>query len=95
MEQASPRIPRMIQLVAYCRRVFEEQGHTPSYSMIREELGIEHDGTVRRYVKQAEQTGLLWLDEYRGGRGPRKGQRIRLGRPDEASTVKIKMGRDL
>jgi hypothetical protein len=46
--------------------------------MIRDGLGIEHDGTVRRYVKQAEAAGLITLADYHGGRGPRCGQRIRL-----------------
>jgi hypothetical protein len=64
--------------------------------MIREALRISDDGTVRRYVKQAEAAGLIHLnDEYRGGRGPRCGQRIRMGRPDEIEVPRIKMGRDL
>jgi hypothetical protein len=85
----------MTEVVAYCRAVFAEHGHTPSYSMIRDQFGFYGNGDVRRYVKQAEAGGLLELTDYRGGRGPRRGQRIRLGRPEEADTVRIKMGRDL
>jgi hypothetical protein len=49
--------------------------------MIRDALGIDYDGTVRRYVKQAEAAGLITLADYHGGRGPRRGQRIQLGDP--------------
>lgn len=89
------RSSRMSQVVDYCRRVFDERGHTPSYSMIRDALRIDSNGNVRRYVKQAEQAGLVSLVAYQGGRGPRQGQRIRLGRPEEAQAIQIKMGRDL
>jgi len=89
------RVSRMSQVVDFCQRVVAQQGRAPSYSMIRHELGIEHDGTVRRYVKQAEAAGLLTLGEYRGGRGSGNTPRIRFGLPSEADTTKIKMGRDL
>ncbi len=90
------RQSRMMQLVDFCRRTIAEKGAPPSYSMIRDGLKISDDGTVRRYVRQAEAAGLLSLnDDYRGGRGPRRGQRIRMGTPDEAQQVTIKMGRDL
>jgi hypothetical protein len=100
MEAMQPRYsrrssPRVDALVAYVRRMFEQHGETPSYSMIRDELGFFDNGTVRRAVKVAEAKGDLTLGEYTGGRGPRRGQRIRLGRPEEADTVRIKMGRDL
>lgn len=88
------RRSRMQQIVDYAHRVFNERGHTPSYSMIQAEFGIEHAGTVRRYVKQAEAAGLVTLGEYSSGRGERV-QRIRLGRPEEADTVRIKRGREL
>lgn len=89
------RVPRMIQVVDFCRRTIAQQGRAPSYRMIRNELNIEHDGTVRRYVKQAEAAGLLTLGEYRGGRGAGNTPRIRFGLPSEADTTTIKMGRDL
>ncbi|NYD88766.1 hypothetical protein HD841_000535 [Sphingomonas melonis] len=92
MFRASPRVDA---LVAYVRRMVAETGNTPSYSMIRDALGFYDNGTIRRAVRAAEAKGLLTLGEYTGGRGPRCGQRIRLGRPEEADTVKIKMGRDL
>ncbi len=90
------RQSRMQQVVAYCRQTVAEIGTAPSYSMIRQALRIGDDGSVRRYVRQAEAAGLIELnDEYRGGRGPRRGQRIRLGLLSEADTKTIKMGRDL
>lgn len=87
--------PRVDALVAYVRRMFDQCGEAPSYSMIRDELGFFDNGTVRRAVKVAEANGDLTLGDYSGGRGPRRGQRIRLGAPDEADAVKIMMGRDL
>lgn len=89
------RVSRMTQVVDYCQRVVAERGRAPSYSMIRQALRIEHDGTVRRYVKQAEAAGLLTLGEYRGGRGHGSEPRIRFGLPEEADAKRIKMGRDL
>ncbi len=67
----------------------------PSYSMIRDALRISDDGSVRRYVKQAEQAGLISLAPYIGGRGQRCGQRIRLGTPEEAAAGRktIRLGR--
>lgn len=92
----SARQSRMMQLVDFCRRTIATTGTAPSYSMIRDGLKIGDDGTVRRYVRQAEAAGYLSLnDDYRGGRGPRRGQRIRMGTPEEAHVVMIKMGRDL
>jgi hypothetical protein len=86
----------MQQVVDLCWRFVREAGAPPSYSQIRDELKISDDGTVRRYVRQAVDAGLLSLnDDYPGGRGPRRGQRIRMGLPEEADTVKIKMGQDL
>lgn len=87
--QAPARKPRprkrVEQLVAYCRSNFEQTGIVPSYSMIADELRMFDAGTVRRCVKQAEAAGLITLADYRGGRGPRRGQRIRLGTPAEAA----------
>jgi hypothetical protein len=53
--------------------------------MIRDELRICDNGTVRKHVKEAEAAGLITLADYRGGRGVRAGQRIRLGTPQEAA----------
>jgi hypothetical protein len=85
----------MIQVVDFCRRTIAQQGRAPTYSMIRAELGLAENGTVRRYVKQAEAAGLLTLGEYRGGRGAGNTPRIRFGLPSEADATTIKMGRDL
>jgi hypothetical protein len=86
----------MQQLVAYCRLTIAEAGIAPSYSMIRDALKIGDDGSVRRYVRQAEAAGLLSLnDNYRGGRGPRGGQRIRLGLPEEADTRRLAFGHEI
>jgi hypothetical protein len=76
---------RYIELVDYCRRSFEQTGIVPSYSMIRDEMRISDNGTVRRFVKEAEAAGLITLADYQGGRGVRAGQRIRLGTPEEAA----------
>jgi len=69
---------RHLELVEYCRQAFEETGVVPSYSMIRERMRIGDNGTVRKHVKEAEAAGLITLADYRGGRGARAGQRIRL-----------------
>ncbi len=89
------RRTRLEQVMDYCRRVFAEQGHAPSYTMIRDELGLTDRATVRQYVKQAEARGLVTLGDYAGGRGPRRGQRIRLGNASEVQTVRLKKGREL
>ena len=78
-----PRKRRYIELVDYCRHAFEQTGVVPSYSMIRDALRICDNGTVRKHVKQAEAAGLITLADYRGGRGVRAGQRIRLGIPED------------
>lgn len=91
--RARPR--RLDEIMAFCHRIYRESGHAPSYSMIRDECRITDNATVRQYVKRAEAEGLLTLGEYTGGRGPRRGQRIRLGLPEEADKTRIKMGRDL
>jgi hypothetical protein len=94
--QPAQRQPRYVQLVDHCRDVFARTGRIPSYSMIRDALRISDDGSVRRYVKQAEQAGLISLAPYVGGRGERCGQRIRLGTPEEAAAGRktIRLERD-
>lgn len=84
------------RVVAFCRDHYSRTGNTPSYSMIRDEIGASDNASVRQILKRAEARGLLALNgDYRGGRGPRCGQRIRFGLPEEADKVQIKMGRDL
>lgn len=85
----------MEQLVAFVERFNAEHGHTPSYSVIRRALGISDDGSVRRHVVEAEAAGLLHRGRYFGGNGATRVQRIRLGRPEEAQVIQIKMGREL
>lgn len=93
----SARQRRYLQLVDYCRRAYAATGIVPSYSMIAEALKISHAGTVRRYVHQAADAGLISLAPTVGGRGPRRGERIRLGTPEEAAEGRkaIAYGRDL
>jgi hypothetical protein len=95
--QPAPRQRRYLQVVEYCRREHAATGKVPSYSMIRDALHISHDGNVRRYVRQAADAGLISLAPTTGGRGPRRGERIRLGTPEEAAEGRktILMGRDL
>lgn len=92
-----PRQRRYIEVVEYCRAMFAKTGSVPSYSMIAEALRLADKGSVRRCVKEAEAAGLITLAEYKGGRGPRGGQRIRLGTPEEAAEGRqtIKMGYEL
>jgi len=92
-----PRKRRYIQLVDYCRLAFEQTGVVPSYSMIRDELRISDNGTVRKFVKEAEAAGLITLADYQGGRGVRAGQRIRLGTRQEAAEGRqaIKFGNEV
>lgn len=94
-DRASATPPlRYVEVVEFCHQYARENGAAPSYSKIRQALRIEHDGTVRRYVKQAEAAGLITLGEFTGGRGDTV-KRIRLGRPGEADTQRIRLGRDL
>jgi hypothetical protein len=92
-----PRKRRYIEVVDYCRHTLESTGVVPSYSMIRDALRIYDNGTVRKHVKEAEAAGLITLADYRGGRGPRAGQRIRLGTPQEAAEGRqtIKLGSEV
>jgi hypothetical protein len=69
---------RYLEVVEYCRAMHARTGRTPSYSMIGDALGIDHAGTIRRYVHQAADVGLLSLAPTTGGRGPRRGERIML-----------------
>lgn len=89
-----PRQRRYIEVVEYCRAIFAQTGIVPSYSMIADGLHLNDKGSVRRHVKEAEAAGLITLAEYKGGRGPRCGQRIRLGTPEEAAEGRktIRMG---
>lgn len=84
------------RVVQFCRDHYSRTGHAPSYSMIRDEIGASDNAAVRQILKRAEQRGLLELNgDFRGGRGPRGGQRIQFGLPSEAEPARIKMGRDL
>jgi hypothetical protein len=69
---------RYLDVVEYCRAVHERTGQAPSYSMISDALGINYPGTVRRYVHQAADAGLISLAPTTGGRGPRRGERIKM-----------------
>jgi hypothetical protein len=68
--KSAPRKRRYLQVVDYCRREHAATGIVPSYSMIRDALCIADDGTVRRYVHQAADAGLISLAPTTGGRGP-------------------------
>lgn len=84
------------RVVAFCRDHYSRTGNTPSYSMIRDEIGAADNAAVKKILKRAEARGHLALDgEYRGGRGPRCGQRIRFGLPEEADTRRIRFGSDV
>jgi len=96
MASAAPIKPlrRYEQVAAYARRIHDERGTSPSYREIRDALGISDDGTVRRYVHQAEAAKLLRLGTYFGGNGTDRQPRIRFGTSDEADTVRIAMGKE-
>jgi len=90
------RMRRYEQVATYCRQFFDQTGSVPSYSTIASALGICDRATVRQHVVEAERRGLLHrAGTPVGGSGRTQGQRIRLGRADEAQVVVIKMGRDL
>lgn len=73
-------VPRYRELVDYCQTTFDETGTMPSYSTIAEALRFHDRSTVRRTVMRAEERGLLHrAGEWRGGKGQRTGQRLRLG----------------
>lgn len=94
VQKIAVRVPRYRQVAAYCHQFAEVNGCAPSYGNIVAALRITDRGTVRRYVKQAEAAGLLYLGSFSGGRGHTQ-PRIRLGTPGEADPQRIKMGRDL
>lgn len=86
----------MQQLVAFVRETVGRTGTAPSYATIGRELGMEYPGTVRRAVRRAVEAGHLELaPDYRRKPGDTGGKRIRLGRPDEAERVSIKLGSEL
>lgn len=89
------RIRRYEQVAVYCHKFFAETGYVPSYTTIAEALGICDRATVRQHVVEAERRGLLHrAGTPVGGSGRTQGQRIRLGRPDEAQQVTIRLGRE-
>jgi hypothetical protein len=91
------RVRRYEQVVQYCRQFHERTGEVPSYSTIAAALGIHDRSDVRKYVAQAERMGFLTRSgEYTGGSGRTKGQRIRLGTPQEAAEghQSIRFGRE-
>ncbi len=50
---------RTRQVLAYVRAVVASEGCAPSYAMIRDELGLAHEGHVCRIIKRLEQRGLV------------------------------------
>ncbi|MET1084826.1 MAG: hypothetical protein ABWY12_17545 [Burkholderiales bacterium] len=90
------RQKRYEQVATFCHHFFAQTGFVPSYTTIATALGICDRQTVRQHVVEAERRGLLHrAGQTVGGSGRTQGQRIRLGRADEAQVVTIKMGRDL
>jgi hypothetical protein len=92
------RVRRFEQVASFCRSTFEATGIMPSYSTIADALNIHDRATVRQYVVQAEDRGLLIRSgKCTGGAGRREGQRIRLGTPEEAAEgrQRIKVGCEL
>lgn len=78
------RVRRYEQVVAFCRSFFDQTGAMPSYTTIADALGIHDRATVRQYVVQAEQVGLLSRSgKCVGGAGRTHGQRIRFGKSED------------
>lgn len=95
MNVGTGRRRRYEQVVDYCSSVVAEGGIMPSYRQIADALNMYDRATVCRYVRQAEQAGLLSRTGIvRGGRDGTT-RRIRLGRPEEVPVVLIKLGREL
>lgn len=95
MPKGSGRPRRYVQVADYCARIAAETGTTPSYRQIGEALRIPYRGTVRRYVVEAEEHGLLSRSgDYTGGHNSAS-RRIRLGRPDEAERKTIRLGSEM
>lgn len=89
----SPGRPRRYRQVAdYCAQVVAEGGSVPSYNQIATALGIYDRGTVRRYVVQAEEAGLLSRSGPISGGKRSDSRRIRLGHADEADRKRIRPG---
>lgn len=63
---------RGTQVLSYVRAVIDEQGQAPSYAMIRDALGFNHECHVLRVVARLEGRGLI----RRAGSG--RVRRIRL-----------------
>lgn len=63
---------RGVQVLAYIRTVIAEDGCAPSYAMIRDTLGFNHEKHVSQVVQRLERRGLL----RRAGSG--RVRRIRL-----------------
>lgn len=75
--EAHRRAPRELgyrgtQVLSYVRSIIEEQGQAPSYAMIRDALGFNHECHVLRVVARLEMRGLI----RRAGAG--RVRRIRL-----------------
>lgn len=56
---------RATQVVTYVRAILADEGQAPSYGMIRDTCGFEHNGHVHRVVVSLERRGIL----SRTGRG--------------------------
>lgn len=50
---------RAVQVLGYVRSTIAEEGQAPSYSMIRDQLGIGTKGEVCEIVERLERRGLL------------------------------------
>ena len=50
---------RGTQVIAYVRAIMANEGQAPSYGMIRDALGFQHNGHVHRVVVSLERRGLL------------------------------------
>ncbi len=50
---------RGTQVIAYVRAILAADGRAPSYAMIRDQLGFQHNGHVHRVVVSLERRGLL------------------------------------
>jgi hypothetical protein len=74
------RVPRYLQVTRFCHEHFDRTGTMPSYTTIAVGLNIYDRATVRRFVVQAEDRGLLERSgPIAGGAGRTEGKRIRFG----------------
>ncbi len=86
---------RYRQVAEYCAHVVALGEPVPSYSQIASALGIYDRGTVRRYVMQAEEAGLLTrTGRTHGGKG-NTSRRICLGQPSDMERKTIRRGEPL